>query len=725
MNKKEAKKRIEKLREVINKNRYLYHVLDQEDLGEGVVDGLKNELFRLENIYPGLITPDSPTQRVAGKPLDKFVKVNHNERLLSLFDAFSEQDILDWQARFLKVYLEKSGIELKHFEYYCELKLDGLAISLTYNKKVLERGATRGDGRVGENVTSNVRTINSIPLKLRSLEAKEWKKLGLSKEKEKRVKDIIEEERFDVRGETIMNKEVLDSLNKKNKKLGKPILANPRNAVAGSIRQLNSQVAAERKMVFYVYGLASHEELKNILESREKEDMFLSFLGFKTLKQNRVCNNLKDVFAFYKKTEKERNNLPFIIDGIVIKLNNMSKWPIMGIVGKAPRYMMAYKFSAEQVSTKVKEVLWQIGRTGALTPLAVLEPVKVAGAVVSRATLHNIDEIERLGIKINDTVVIERAGDVIPKIVKVLKDLRIGKEKKIKIIKICPFCSTKLQREIDEAITRCPNKNCQAVNFQRIVHFVSKGAMNIEGLGEKQVQQLLESGLITDISDLYNLKKEDLLSLERFAEKSVNKLLSNIKESKKVPLFRFIYSLGIRQIGLESSQVLENMYREYIKQERVEQVSSKNNKVEEKNIKEENTLSKLLDFFQEKEKEDWQAVKDFGPAVATSIYEFFHDDSKVRLIKKLEKEGITFSLSQESNLEQILLNKSFVLTGSLDSLTREEAKDKIKVLGGKVSNSLSKQTDYVIVGNNPGSKYEKAKKLGVKILLEKEFLKII
>ena len=564
MDKEQVKKRIEKLKEVINRNRYLYHVLDKNDLDEGVVDALKNELFKLENLYPDLITKDSPTQRVAGKPLDKFVKTNHRERLLSLFDAFSQEDMFDWQARFLKVYEEETGGSLKKFEYYCELKLDGLAISLTYNSGVLERGATRGDGRVGEDVTSNVKTINSIPLKFRELEEKDWKLLKLTKEERKRVEEIIEKESFDVRGESIMDKKVFSDLNKKNERLGKSVLANPRNAVAGSIRQLDSKVASERKMIFYVYGLASHEELKNILRTRERENMFLSFLGFKTLKQNRVCSNLKEVFSFYNKIEKNRDSLPFQIDGVVVKINDMLNWPVIGIVGKAPRYMMAYKFSAEQVSTKVKEVLWQIGRTGALTPLAVLEPVKVSGAMVSRATLHNIDEIKRLGIKINDTVVIERAGDVIPKIVKVLTELRSGEEENIAIPRVCPFCSTKLQKEKDEAIVRCPNKECQAVNFQSIVHFVSKSAMDIDGLGEKQVKQLLDNGLITDIADLYTLDKNDLLSLERFAEKSVNNLLEAIEKSKEVSLTRLIYALGIRQIGQESDSVLAKMYQEIL-----------------------------------------------------------------------------------------------------------------------------------------------------------------
>lgn len=709
MNKDQAKKRIEKLKSEIKHHRYLYHVLDKEEISEGALDSLKNELYKLEQEFPDLVTTDSPTQRVAGKPLNKFEKVSHKERLLSLFDAFSSADIKDWQERNIKVYQENTGRDINSFEYYCELKLDGLAIAITYNNSKFFRGATRGDGRVGEDVSSNVKTINSIPLELRRITENEYKDLGFNEAEKFEIEKYIYEDSIEIRGEAVMRKAVFEELNKKYKKEGKAVLANPRNAVAGSIRQLDPKVANSRKMDFYVYGLSANERLREICKTRAREDKLLALLGFKALKENRVCKNLEEVEEFQAYIEKNRNSLDFIIDGTVVKVNDLSLWKELGTVGKAPRYMMAYKFPAEQATTKVLEVIWQIGRTGTLTPTAVLEPVKVGGAVISRATLHNMDEIKRLGLKINDTIIIERAGDVIPKVVKVMENLRTGEEKNISAPKQCPQCGSKVERRAGEVAYRCTNANCFAVKFKALSHFVSKGAMNIDGLGEKVVEKLMQAALIKDVNDLYELSVGDLEALERFADKSASNLIRAIDESKARDLYRFIYALGIRHIGEESAQILAEEYAYHGKTKEEDYVDILN----------------MLNFLQKYSVEDWQKLADFGPKLAESLNNFFHDEKNIELIKKLSKLGFKLKAKDVSKKDLKLKGKTFVLTGSLSSLTRTEAKDKLKELGAKVSSSVSKNTSYLLAGSDPGSKYDKAKNLGVKILNEEEFLDLI
>ncbi len=709
MNKEEAKKRIEKLKSEIKHHRYLYHVLDKEEISEGALDSLKNELYQLEQKYPDLISPDSPTQRVAGEPLDKFKKVSHRERMLSLFDAFSSSDMKDWQDRNIKVYKENTGKDINSFEYYCELKLDGLAIAITYKNSKFFRGATRGDGKVGEDVSSNVKTIDSIPLEFREISEKEYKDLGFNDKEKKEIEKYIYEDSIEIRGEAVMAKPVFESLNKKYKKEGKAVLANPRNAVAGSIRQLDPKIAHSRKMDFYVYGLSANSKLNEICKTRARQDKLLALLGFKALKENKVYSNLEEVEDFQTYVEKNRNNLNFIIDGTVVKVNDLSLWDILGVVGKAPRYMMAYKFPAEQATTKVLDVIWQIGRTGTLTPTAVLEPVKVGGAVISRATLHNMDEIERLSLKINDTIIIERAGDVIPKVVKAMEKLRTGEEKKIKAPSTCPQCGSRVEQKEGEVAYRCTNDDCFAVKFKALSHFVSKGAMNIDGLGEKVVERLMQEALIKDISDLYELSVGDLETLERFADKSASNLIRAIDESRERDLYRFIYALGIRHVGEESAQILADEYNYYGKSKDESFVD----------------ILKMLEFFQKYSIEDWQRLPDFGPKVAESIYEFFHDEKNIELIKKLSKLGFKLKTKDLNKKDLKLKGESFVLTGSLDSLTRAEAKDKLKELGAKVSGSISKNTNYLVAGSDAGSKYEKAKSLGVKILNEKDFLDLI
>jgi DNA ligase (NAD+) len=674
MTKSEAKNRIDKLKSEIEIHRYNYHVLDKESMTPAALDSLKNELFKLEQEFPEFITSDSPTQRVGGEPLDKFMKVTHSKPMLSLFDAFSEEDMRDWEKR-VKNYATANHIKLPALEFYCELKLDGLAVNLKYENGYLVQGSTRGDGKVGEDVTLNIRTFDSIPLKLKI-----------------EIAGVVE-----VRGEAIMKKTTLEKLNKRYEKIGKPILANTRNGAAGSLRQLDPSVAAERKLEFYAYDLLT----KN--ETRSEADQMAAKLGFKIVKHNKLCQNLEQVFEFHRYWEKNKEKLDFNIDGVVVKINQLDLWEKLGIIGKAPRYAMAYKFAAEQATTKIRDVIWQVGRTGTLTPTAVLDPTKVNGAMISRATLHNMDEIERLGIKIGDTVIIERAGDVIPKVVSVIENLREGHEKKITVPKTCPICDSVVRQVEGEVAYRCTNKKCYAVAWRSLEHFVAKGAMDIDGLGPRIIEQLLSIGLVKDFADLYALKKSDLENLERFADKSADNLITALNERREVTLARLVYALGIRHIGEESALALANFWSE-----------AKN-------------ISDLIKLGQKITPEDLENIPDFGPIVAKSIYDYFQDEHNIKLLEKLEKNGVRIKKSVLANIPKNnkVLGKTFVLTGSLLGLTRDEAKAKIRELGGKMAESVSKKTDYVVVGEEPGSKYEKAKELGVTILNEGEFLNLI
>jgi len=699
MNREEVKKRIDKLREEIDTHRYNYHVLDKDTLSEAALDSLKNELFKLENEYPELITPDSPTQRVAGKPLDKFEKVEHSRRMTSLFDAFSQEDMRDWQERNENYLKRKLDVE-----YYCEPKLDGLAISLRYEEGRLILGATRGDGRVGENVTTNVKTIQSIPLKLRMPSEKELMRLGFVKEETDEVFKYIEKGIIEVRGEAVMSKRVFKELNKKYEKEGKPLLANTRNGVAGSLRQLDSRIAAERKLDFYAYDFNLGALKKgDVIVSRKQANELTRLLGFKTLDNNTICSSLEEVFDVYKKIEKTREKLAIEIDGMVVKVDSLTMWNVLGIVGKAPRYMMAYKFPAEQATTKIIDLVWQVGRTGTLTPTAILEPVSVGGATISRSTLHNYDEIKRLGLKIGDTIVIERSGDVIPKVIKVLDKLRTGAEKNISQPKQCPRCEGEVSRIGDEVAYRCVNKNCYAVNLRKIIHFVSKGAIDLEGLGPKLIEQFLDEGLIQDPADLYALTKDKLLSLERYAEKKADKVIEMISQKKELGISRFIYALGIRHVGEETAQLLG----------------------QELDLgKGEISIESLIKAFQSLNIDKLEALEDVGPIVAKSIHEFWQDEHNLKIMDKFIANGVVLVNSQGGNQGK-LKGSSFVLTGTLVGLTRQEAKDRIKEQGGRTKDSVSKDIDYVVVGENAGSKEEKAKKLGLKILSEKELLDLI
>ena len=737
MNKVEVKNRIDKLKAEINHHRYLYHVLDKSEISYSALDSLKNELFKLEMEHPEFITPDSPTQRIGGEPLDKFKKFEHSSLMYSLFDAFSADDMRDWEERLRRALTPRpspavatavEGSSLfasplaRHrsggrgvggeggVDYFCELKLDGLAMALRYEKGVFTVGATRGDGRIGEDVTHNLKTIGSIPLKLQDLKEKDLEKIGLNKSVVKNILERLKDGVLEFRGEAIMTKKVFAELNKKYAKAGKALLANTRNGAAGSIRQLDPRISAERKLDFYAYSMP--EDLG--LETHEQELKLANLFGFKVLKENCLCKNLKEVEEFYQKIAKKREGLPMEIDGIVVKVNNLSLWPVLGIVGKGPRYMMAYKFPAEQATTKLLDLIWQVGRTGTLTPTAILEPVHVGGVTISRATLHNMDEIKRLGVKIGDTVIIERAGDVIPKIIKNLPKLRIGNEKEIQVPKKCPMCDSEVERVEGEVAYRCINKNCYAVNLRRLMHWTSKGAMDIEGLGPKIIEQLVKEGLVRDISDFYNLTVGDLEPLERFAEKSAENLVKAIAERKTVDLARFIYGLGIRHVGEESAQLLS-------KQIPNSKLSSFAKATADKQI----PISKITKLYQDLSLEELEKLEDVGPIVAGSIYEWFHDKHNLALLERLEESGVEIKSQLSTVKSQKLKDKTFVLTGTLNGLTRDEAKAKIRELGGDISSSVSKNTDFVVAGAEPGSKLEKAQELGVKVLNEEEFSKII
>lgn len=688
MNKEQAKQRIEKLRKEINHHRYLYHVLDTQEISDAALDSLKHELYELEQEYPELITPDSPTQRVSGKPLEKFKKVNHRVRMLSLEDIFNYNELESWQGRIQRV------VPGRKPDYFCEIKMDGLAVSLIYENGRLVTGATRGDGRVGEDVTQNIKTIEAIPLNLRKPKPEEIEKF-LKKHKQNFDKAKLEKfiknfnGRFEVRGEAFMRKKVFEELNRRQEASGEVKFANPRNAAAGSIRQLDPKVTASRRLDFFGYDIIA--DLGQATHQQEHELMRL--FGIKINPDYEFCPGLKDVQKFFENIQKRREKMDYWIDGIVISVNDNETFEKLGVVGKAPRGMIAYKFPAEQATTVVREVKWQVGRTGAITPVAVMDPVSIGGTTVSHATLHNWDEIERLGLKIGDTVIIEKAGDIIPKIIEVLTRLRTGEEKNIRPLRKCPVCSSPIVKRPGEVAIYCPSEDCYAAQIRRIGHFVSKGAFDIDGLGKKIVEQLVDAKLVADPADLFKLKAGDLVGLEGFAEKASQKLVQSINSSKEITLPRFIYSLGIRHVGEETAVALSENFGDL-----------------------QNIVHASL--------EELEDVPDIGEVVAKSIHEFFSRPKNQQLVQELIKNGVQIK-AETAAKKKPLKNLTFVLTGSLESMSRDTAKTKLRQLGAGVSASVGAKTNYVVAGKDPGSKYDKAKKLGVKIINEKEFLEMI
>lgn len=669
-----AKKRIEKLKKIINRHLYLYHVLDQPEISDATFDSLNNQLKKLEEQYPDLITPDSPTQRVGGVPLKAFMKVRHETPMLSFNDAFSEEDMREWFKR-VENYL---GYKIKKTPlFYSEFKIDGLAIELIYENGIFVRGSTRGDGLIGEDITQNLKTVGAIPL-------------FLEPEKIKIPKKLI------VRGEIFISKNEFERINKDQREKGGKIFANPRNMAAGSIRQLDPKITASRKLDSFVYdivtdlGQITHEETHELLKK----------FGFKTNSNNKPLNSLEDIFELRHYWDKHREKLDFEIDGIVVIINDNKIFKEAGVIGKAPRAAIAYKFSPIEATTLVENIQIQVGRTGALTPVASLKPVGVGGVTISHATLHNFDQIKRLGLKVGDTVIVSRAGDVIPQITKVLKEFRVGKEKEFKIPSVCPIDGSKVLK--DGVIYRCANPHCGARNREFLRHFVSRSAFDLRGLGGKILDRFLDEGLVSDAADIFLLEEGDISILERFGEKSAKNIISEIKSKKILPLSKFIYSLGILHIGEETAILLERYARKL------------------KNIK---TIGDLAGFFQKLSPEQLQEISDVGPKVAKSIFDWFHNPLNIKFLKKFEDVGIEFE--KEKSISKKLNGKIFVLTGSLSSLSREMAKEKIRELGGDVSEFVSKTTDFVVAGLEPGSKYDKAKNLGVKILSEKEFLEMV
>lgn len=685
MTKKEAQKRIEKLKKLIEEYRYSRHVLDKELVSIEVEDSLKKELFDLEQKYPEFITPDSPSQRVGGRPLEKFEKFKHIEPMLSLNDAFSEKDMEDWLERISKLLTPE---EIKKIDFFCEPKLDGLAIELVYKNGIFTVGATRGDGIIGENVTQNLKTIESVPLKLRDL--KEIIE-DLEKNDEKEIADFVRKKGLDeivVRGEAIITKKNFAIVNEEQEKMGQPPFANPRNLASGSIRQLDPKITAKRRLDVSIYDLVSDLGQK----THYQEHKILSILGFKTNnKYSKYCKNLKEVIEFREYWLKHRENLPYEIDGIVVQVNNNKIFKKLGVVGKAPRGAIAFKFPLKQTTTILKEVRFQVGRTGAVTPVAILEPVEVGGVTISRATLHNEEMVKKLGVKIGDTVVIGRAGDVIPEIIQTLPELRTGSEKEVKFPRKCPVCGEKLEKSEGEAVWRCKNPKCPAKERRYFYHFVK--VFDIAGLGSKIIDRFLDEGLIEDPADLFTLKEGDIACLERFGEKSAKNLINSIQSKKKISLARFIYALGIRNVGEETANDLAEHF---------------------------GSLEKIINA----SLEELQSVREIGPIVAKSIYDFFKTKQNLNLIEKLKKVGVEI-LEEKPQKNQPLKGLIFVFTGGLETMGREEAKKRVRDLGGQVSESVSKRVNYVVVGKEPGSKLEKAKKLGIKTIDEKEFLKIL
>ncbi|MEK9173611.1 MAG: NAD-dependent DNA ligase LigA, partial [Patescibacteria group bacterium] len=677
MTKENTRERIFKLRAEINRYRYAYHVEDKSLISDAALDSLKKELFDLEQKFPELITLDSPTQRIGGAPLKEFKKVTHETRMNSLNDAFSEADVRDWITR-LENYLGYSVLKpdisnlppeedpppAEKPVFYCDLKMDGLALELVYADGILIQASTRGDGLVGEDVTQNIKTIEAIPLKLNVPSSM-----------------IHIPGSLVVRGEVFLTKKEFARINKEQEKRGEKIYANPRNVAAGSIRQLDPKITASRKLDFYAYGIVAAPEVH---KTHANEFETLTQLGFKTNPNGQSVKSLEEVFVFQKKWEKERENLPYEIDGIVVFINDNQIFTNAGIIGKAPRAAIAYKFSPREATTIVESIKVQVGRTGVLTPVAVMKPVLVGGATITHATLHNADEIERLGLKIGDTVIISRAGDVIPKITKVLKELRTGKEKSFTMPTQCPVDNSLVVR--DGVAFRCSNKNCAAKLRESIYHFVSRQAFNIEGLGPKIVDRFLDEGLISDAADIFELKKEigDIAALDRFGEKSAQNIIEEVESKKSISLPRFIYALGILHVGEETAQLLSKQFS----------ISKTQFPIKEfiKNCK---SLSI----------EDLQKIPDVGPKVAESIHGWFHDQKNIAFLEKLSQVGIQIEFPVIHVSRSKIHGRIFVLTGSLATMSRDEAKEKIRTLGGEISESVSKNTDFLVAGSDSGSKF--------------------
>ena len=653
------KDRMNELIDIINEADYNYHTLDNPTITDQEYDMYLRELFEIEAEHPEWVREDSPTQHAGGKIIEGFEKVTHKIPMMSLSDVFSESELIDFDER-----IKKEGITPR---YVCELKIDGLSVSLLYEKGKLVRAATRGDGTTGEDLTHNVKTIKTVPFKL------------------------TEEVDIEVRGEIFMNKKTLEKLNEERKSKGEPLLQNCRNAAAGSIRQLDSKVAAKRKLDTFIYHLPN--PLDYGFETHEEALNYMKKLGFKVNPNNRVVNNIQEVLEFIEEKGKERPNLPYDIDGVVIKVNSIREQQQLGYTAKYPKWATAYKFPAVEVLTKLKDIIFTVGRTGQITPNAVLDPVIVAGSTIARATLHNEDYVKEKDLRIGDTVSIRKAGDVIPEVVEVKKERRTGQEKDFVMITNCPMCDSPLVKKEGQVDYFCPNNKCPARHIEGLIHFVSRDAMNIDGLGERIMEDFYNFGFIKNIHDIYLLKnhEKDLKRLEGFGEKSITNLLEAVENSKQNSLERLIFGLGIHHVGAKTAKILAQNF-------------------------------KTLDNLMSKSFEELTSIGDIGDIIAKSIIDYFSKEEVKELINLLKEENLNMDyLGKAIEQNENFVGKSFVLTGSLTLFTRDEAKEKIESLGGKTVDSVSKKTSVVIVGDSPGSKYTKAQELGIEIWTEEEF----
>ncbi len=671
---KEIIERVKKLREEIDYHNYRYYILNAPVISDAEYDALMRELKELEAKYPELITPDSPTQRVGFKPQEGFKEVSHAEPMLSLDDAMNEDEVFEFDKRVKKFLGLPEDAEI---EYTVEPKIDGLAVEIIYENGLLVLGSTRGDGYVGEDVTANIKTIKTIPLRLRRF-----------------TEDAPEiPRRIDVRGEVYMTKEEFKRLNEERIQKGEMPFANPRNAAAGSLRQLDPSITAKRKLDVFFYGVGKVEGY----EFKTQWEILQTFpkWGLKINPLAKLVKNIKEAIHYHHELEEKRESLDYEIDGIVIKVNRLDYWAKLGTKARSPRYAIAYKFKPTQATTQILDIVVQVGRTGAVTPVAILKPVQIGGVTVERATLHNEDFIKNLDIRIGDWVLVQRAGDVIPEIVMPIKEKRTGKEKEFKFPTHCPICGSKLIKKPGEAVWRCPNKNCFAQLVRKILHFASRNAMNIEGLGEKVARDLVDKGMVQNVADLYYLKVPDFLKLPGFAYKKAKNLYDAIQKSKRTTLGRFLYALGIRHVGEAMAQLLAERFRSL---EKLSQASI----------------------------QDLMSIPGIGYEVAKSIVDFFKNEENQKVIERLLKAGITFENEEkEKPKEAKLKGLTFVFTGALKTMTREEAKRKVIELGGRATDSVSRNVDYVVVGEKPGSKLKKAQALGIKTITEEEFLKLI
>ncbi|MBU7583753.1 MAG: NAD-dependent DNA ligase LigA [Nostoc sp. TH1S01] len=667
-------KRTEELRQLLQQASYAYYVLDAPIMEDAVYDQLYRELQQLETQYPELVTPDSPTQRVGERPATHFMSVRHNIPLYSLENAFNIDELQAWDQRWRRQLPTTDGVK-----YVSELKIDGSALALTYQDGVLVRGATRGDGVTGEEITQNVRTIRSIPLRLNF--------------------DGIEPiERVEVRGEAFLPLEVFKQINEERQKAGEQLFANPRNAAAGTLRQLDSRIVARRRLDFFAYTLhIPGMDDASIANTQWEALELLQKMGFRVNPNHQLCESLAEVAEYYKYWDTERLNLPYMTDGVVVKLNAFKLQEQLGFTQKFPRWAVALKYPAEEAPTRVENIAVNVGRTGALTPLAEMRPVQLAGTTVSRATLHNSDRIAQLDIRIGDTVIVRKAGEIIPEVVRVIKELRPADTVPFVMPSHCPVCGQEVVRESGEAVTRCVNASCAAILKGSIEHWVSRDALDIKGVGEKLVHQLVDKGLVHSVADLYDLTEAQLLSLERMGEKSAQKLVDAIAQSKNQPWHRVLYGLGIRHVGSVNAQLITEKYPDVEKLETAKQ-------------------------------SDIAGIYGIGAEIAQSVYQWFHIDANQALIERLRNTGLQLAAEEtaivnESN--QKFVGKTFVVTGTLPTLKRDEAKALIQKAGGKVTDSVSKKTDYLVVGEDAGSKLAKAQALGITQLTEVQLLNML